>query len=496
MSNEPRLFVQHTGTVSGSLLLADIEDGGERGSRSPKSGPVYVPENGSVSLLFTDSVKQSFISGTIKQFEELGYITSYLDGRSKNYQVQGPTELWVSSNGSDSNIGSEAEPLRTVKEAVSRLSLLNDYVTWRTINILQDEDGAWDPGFTDVNWVLMNYIRFQGEVTNSDAFTVDSVDSVSESDGDLVTLTTSSTYALDDLQGTLFQVTGGTANGKYGRIVANAATVAGSTQVRAVVGDGGYFALTGATSLQTFTRPQLDMGSNHFTIDECGFIQFQDIVFEYASNRGMDTAVSQRIDLVRCDVTGGNHINSGSNGRLRLEKCWVDVSGQGFARWGGVRIVGELQTVDNFWDFSRGANDRSHFLVMPTGEWNQGGYEYCRGVGDLGILVEGGQVKLISGTIDIGRTATIVFGLDSAGTATCIGGIVGNDIQGARGTVETRLLGEITAARTVVIQNGMYVLLRTGTSVTDATGTNTFSADGGGTTAATEASTNTFIVGP
>jgi hypothetical protein len=71
-----RLTVTHTGLAGTSLLIADIEDGTDGPNR--KSGPVYIPQGGTISLIYDTMVAKSYSSGVLRGFVNGGHITAQL----------------------------------------------------------------------------------------------------------------------------------------------------------------------------------------------------------------------------------------------------------------------------------------------------------------------------------------------------------------------------------------------------------------------------------
>lgn len=75
--------VTHLGTVTGPLLLNDVESGFDHNNsaaRTRSPGGVYVPESGSLYLALTSTVHNSYESGTIRQWVDAGYIRASLVG--------------------------------------------------------------------------------------------------------------------------------------------------------------------------------------------------------------------------------------------------------------------------------------------------------------------------------------------------------------------------------------------------------------------------------
>lgn len=70
--------VTHTGTVSGPLLIDDVDSGFETNgsaSRVRRPGPVYVPVSGHIDLVYSSTVAHSYESGSIKQWVDDGKLT-------------------------------------------------------------------------------------------------------------------------------------------------------------------------------------------------------------------------------------------------------------------------------------------------------------------------------------------------------------------------------------------------------------------------------------
>lgn len=75
--------VTHLSTVTGPLLLSDVESGFDylkTGTRSRTPGPVYVPAGSSVYLALTSSVLLSYESGAIRQWVDSGHIRATMVG--------------------------------------------------------------------------------------------------------------------------------------------------------------------------------------------------------------------------------------------------------------------------------------------------------------------------------------------------------------------------------------------------------------------------------
>lgn len=72
------LRVTHTGLVNGSLLVTDIHDGIDANGRvqSNKPGVVYIPDGGTVDLVYTTQVALSFETGAIRQWITQGALTA------------------------------------------------------------------------------------------------------------------------------------------------------------------------------------------------------------------------------------------------------------------------------------------------------------------------------------------------------------------------------------------------------------------------------------
>lgn len=69
--------VTHLSTVTGPILLTDIDSGFDQdsaASRAYRPGPVYVPAGGSVDLVYSSSVVHSYESGVIRQLVKSGHI--------------------------------------------------------------------------------------------------------------------------------------------------------------------------------------------------------------------------------------------------------------------------------------------------------------------------------------------------------------------------------------------------------------------------------------
>lgn len=75
MAHTPPIILRltHTGVNPTVLLLADLYDGTD--GIFFKSGPPYVPVNGTVDLTMTDDVTYSFRSGTIDGMIDAGWLT-------------------------------------------------------------------------------------------------------------------------------------------------------------------------------------------------------------------------------------------------------------------------------------------------------------------------------------------------------------------------------------------------------------------------------------
>lgn len=72
------LHVTHTGAVRTSLLVTDVHDGVDTNGRvaNAKPGPLYIPVNSSVDLLYTSQVAHSFEVGAIRTWVDMGYLTA------------------------------------------------------------------------------------------------------------------------------------------------------------------------------------------------------------------------------------------------------------------------------------------------------------------------------------------------------------------------------------------------------------------------------------
>lgn len=72
------LRVTHTGAVSTSLLVTDVHDGVDTNGRvaNAKPGPLYIPVNSSVDLIYTSQVAHSFEVGAIRTWVDMGYLTA------------------------------------------------------------------------------------------------------------------------------------------------------------------------------------------------------------------------------------------------------------------------------------------------------------------------------------------------------------------------------------------------------------------------------------
>lgn len=93
--------------------MADLAD--EENAKQEKKIPVYVLEGGSIIPLDED-VLLSYQQGTIRGFEDQGYITTtLLDKPSLD------PEVWVAPDGDDSNPGTREAPYATIKKAVDIL---------------------------------------------------------------------------------------------------------------------------------------------------------------------------------------------------------------------------------------------------------------------------------------------------------------------------------------------------------------------------------------
>jgi len=68
--------VTHLGLRAGPIILSDVYDGTDGPPGYQKAGPVYVPENGSATLIYTTSVAKSFESGSIRGFIGTGDISA------------------------------------------------------------------------------------------------------------------------------------------------------------------------------------------------------------------------------------------------------------------------------------------------------------------------------------------------------------------------------------------------------------------------------------
>ena len=84
------LRLTHTGSSPTSIIIDDlVDDSAERIRPGPLYVPVvYVPQGGSVELVLTSSVANSFESGTIRSFINSGDLTAiFILGSSFNNSV-------------------------------------------------------------------------------------------------------------------------------------------------------------------------------------------------------------------------------------------------------------------------------------------------------------------------------------------------------------------------------------------------------------------------
>lgn len=70
------LRVTHTGLAQTSILIADVEDATDEKPDLVKSGPVYVPFEQTVEMVYSSAVARSFESGNIRKFIEIGHLTA------------------------------------------------------------------------------------------------------------------------------------------------------------------------------------------------------------------------------------------------------------------------------------------------------------------------------------------------------------------------------------------------------------------------------------
>jgi len=72
------LRLTHTGVVPSNLFVADVHDGVDVNGRraNAKPGPLYVPFGTSIDLVYTTQVAQSFETGNIRVWVDMGYLTA------------------------------------------------------------------------------------------------------------------------------------------------------------------------------------------------------------------------------------------------------------------------------------------------------------------------------------------------------------------------------------------------------------------------------------
>jgi len=68
--------VTHTGKAGISVFLSDIDDAVSDLDSFRKPGPIYVPINGTVKIVYTQNAATSFEVGAIRQFVNNGYLTA------------------------------------------------------------------------------------------------------------------------------------------------------------------------------------------------------------------------------------------------------------------------------------------------------------------------------------------------------------------------------------------------------------------------------------
>jgi hypothetical protein len=79
MANGICLQLTHTGSVGSPVYLSDVVDGTDGEAGYKKAGPMYVPVNGTVTLVLTSSVALSYESGTIRGYINTGVLTAAFD---------------------------------------------------------------------------------------------------------------------------------------------------------------------------------------------------------------------------------------------------------------------------------------------------------------------------------------------------------------------------------------------------------------------------------
>jgi len=76
MSEGILVQLTHTGLISSSILLTDIDNAISDLNSFRKAGPVYVPASGTVTLVYTTSVAKSYETGAIRKFKDAGHLTT------------------------------------------------------------------------------------------------------------------------------------------------------------------------------------------------------------------------------------------------------------------------------------------------------------------------------------------------------------------------------------------------------------------------------------
>ena len=95
MPNGLHILIEHTGATASSLFLNDIKDGTTEGAgvSARRPGPVYVPAGGSIELIYTASVAESFENGTIRSFLENGLLTATFRQGDETWADLAPLEF-------------------------------------------------------------------------------------------------------------------------------------------------------------------------------------------------------------------------------------------------------------------------------------------------------------------------------------------------------------------------------------------------------------------
>jgi hypothetical protein len=94
MASGITLTITHTGSVNGSLLLDDLYDGTDYRSGQLRPGAVYVPESGSITIVYSSSVADSLENGSIRAWIDAGYLTVAF-----NFGTEITRDMAATSNG-------------------------------------------------------------------------------------------------------------------------------------------------------------------------------------------------------------------------------------------------------------------------------------------------------------------------------------------------------------------------------------------------------------